>query len=78
MPKRITSRDRYICVICNKLFQEEMDAKICEGKHELIYVPFEKGDLRRLLDYIITGNPDYLTQHLIDTLMQYNKLRIGG
>jgi len=45
-----------------------------EKGHDLVYVPFERADLKRLLAIIKTGNFDYMTQHLLDTLLQFDRL----
>lgn len=76
MPKRIKSSDKFICMVCNRLFSERAEATLCEEGHKIIYVPFERKDLRRLIDFVVTGNPDYLTEHLINTLMQYNRINL--
>jgi len=76
MPKRIKSTDKFSCIICNRLFSERDDAIRCEEGHNIIYIPFEKDDLKRLLAIIKTGNFDYMTEHLLGTLLQYDKLNL--
>lgn len=74
MPKRIKTDDRFVCTFCNQLFKTKEAAEEHEKGHDLVYVPFERADLKRLLAVIKTGNFDYMTEHLLDTLLQFDKL----
>jgi len=76
VPKRIKSSDRFICIVCNRLFSERGEALQCEESHNIIYIPFERADLKRLLAIIKTGNFDYMTEHLLGTLLQYDRLNL--
>jgi len=56
------------------MFKTREEAEEHEKGHDLVYVPFEREDLKRLLAIIKTGNHDYMTEHLWDTLRQFDKL----
>ncbi len=74
MPKKIKTGDRYICVICNKLFESKEKAIKCENGHDIVPVLFEREDLKRLIAILTTGNFDYMTEHLWKTLEPYDRL----
>jgi hypothetical protein len=46
-------------------------ARACENEHEVIYVPFLKEDLNRLINFIATGDRALLTERLSRTLFRY-------
>jgi len=43
----------------------------CERSHDLIYVPFKKEDLFRLIQFIMTGDRDLLSENLVKTIFKY-------
>jgi len=62
---------KYACGYCRKEYADAVDAENCKESHELIYVPLTPRDLNRLLLFIYTGNDDYLTHTLLNTLNKY-------
>lgn len=74
MPKRIKVEDRFICSFCNRLFSSEEEAEKHEKGHDLVYVPFERATLKRLILAFKTWNPDYLTEDVWNTLRQFDRL----
>lgn len=61
----------YACGHCGKQFPSPSEADAHRDSHELIYVPFTKTDLNRLLNFITSKNEEYLTKSLMDTLQKY-------
>jgi hypothetical protein len=62
---------KYACGYCRKEYADAVDAENCKDSHDLIYVPFTKEDLNRLLLFIYTNNEDYLTHTMLNTLNKY-------
>jgi len=56
------------------VFKTREDAEEHEKGHDLVYVPFERVDLKRLIVVIKTGNFDYMTENLWNTLKQFDRL----
>lgn len=73
---RIKSKETYYCDYCDKPHKTMADAYECEDSHELIYVPLSAADLAALNNFLVTGNPDYITHSLTNTIRKYR--RIGG
>lgn len=74
MPKVIDSK-KYMCNICGKVYFSADEARICETNHDIVLVPFERADLKRLILFINTGEPRVLTDSLVALLMKYASLR---
>lgn len=74
MPKVIDSK-KYMCNTCNKVYFSADEARICESTHDIVLVPFERADLKRLILFINTGEPRVLTSSLITLLTKYASLR---
>lgn len=64
----------WACGYCGTVFTDPTKADACRDSHELIYVPFTKEDLNRLLQFIYLKNDELLTKSLMDTLQKY----LGG
>ncbi len=73
MPTSVVT-ETFECEVCGKVFSYRDDAVSCEVAHDLIYVPIARSDLKRLLSFLVSGNPEYLTETLVDTLRKYNKI----
>lgn len=67
-----TDQGTFACKVCGEEFPREPLCYSHEKLHDIVYVPFLKGDLYRLIQYIYTGDPNLLTPTLIDTIMTYN------
>ena len=61
----------FYCSICNKKYSSNAYAIACERSHDLIYVPFKKEDLFRLIQFIMTEDRDLLSENLVKTLFKY-------
>jgi hypothetical protein len=75
MPKIIQGNQVYECKFCSKRFKDLLDARNCEATHDIVYVPFERQDLKRLTLFINTGEVEVLTNSLLNTIMKYNGLK---
>lgn len=63
--------EKYVCMYCGKEYTNYQSRDKCLDSHDLIYVPIPKGDLNRLLNYIISGNTAYLTEEMVEHLFKY-------
>jgi len=65
------------CNICNVEYSHFMDAYTCEQTHDVVYVPFRREDLFKLIQFLYTGDTKLLSTTLIDTLMKYKSQMKG-
>lgn len=81
MPKQLT-KNVYICSLCaevgiKKEFADEEIAKRHElYDHDRVYLPIERTDLNRLLNFMVgcQENQAMLPQRLYDTLMKFTRI----
>ncbi len=66
----------YICNVCNKSYKTIDEARNCELGHDIVLLPIERSDLKRLILFIRTGEGNILTSTLVELLEKYNKLKI--
>lgn len=59
------------CFYCGKYFGDPAEARECENKHDIIFVPMLREDLNRLINFIATGDRKLLTERLSMTLFRY-------
>jgi hypothetical protein len=69
----ITVKNGYQCGYCGKFYTNPIAAENCKDSHNLIYVPFTKEDLNRLINFIYSKEEKLLTETLITTLQKYLK-----
>jgi hypothetical protein len=63
---------RYVCLICNKEFTEEIACDMHKIKdHDLVYVPLLASDLDRLRQFLFMRNEELLTPSLVRTITHY-------
>ena len=76
MPK-ITISESYECEVCGEIYKKIREAEECEAGHDLVYVPFARSDLKRLIHIVLFANsePQLVTPTLSKTLRRYNKIR---
>ena len=67
--------ESFICNHCKTSYSTMEKATECENSHDVVYVPIQRSDLKRLLSFITTGNPGYITPTLIQTLLKYKGLK---
>jgi hypothetical protein len=76
MPKQLTSNE-FVCVHCGAKYKDEELAKHHEiYDHDIVYLPIEKTDLNRLLNFIVTNhnNEQLLTERLMNTLFKFTRV----
>lgn len=71
---KITEK-KYVCIICGKKWSLPTQADACRDTHDVVYVPFIRSDLNRLLLFITTKEEDLLTTSLIRTLRKYMRAK---
>lgn len=74
MPKVIDNKT-YICNICGKPYPLADLARKCESGHDIVLVPIEREDLKRLVLFINTGEQKLLTPSLLQLLRKYSSLK---
>lgn len=81
MPKQLT-KNVYTCVLCEQLGvkKEFTDEKLAENHelydHNIVYLPIEKSDLNRLLNFMVgcQENQAMLPERLYNTLMKFTRI----
>lgn len=61
----------WYCSHCGSTHPSEAKADACRDEHELIYVPFTKTQLNRLIQFLFTGEEALLTPDLMSVLTKY-------
>lgn len=75
MPTVIQSKNEYQCKHCGLRYTSLIEARDCERDHDIVYVPIQRADLKRLLIYLLTGNSEILTKSFLDTINKYSGLK---
>jgi hypothetical protein len=65
------AENKYVCIYCGKAYPDPVKKDNCLASHDLIYVPMPRGDLNRLLNFIMSKNEEYLTESLVKNLFKY-------
>jgi|WetSurMetagenome_2_1015567.scaffolds.fasta_scaffold00807_8 hypothetical protein len=65
------SETKYICEICHRIYTDVTQAQLCQQGHDIIYVPFQREDLKRLIAFLHIGERALLTESLIENLERY-------
>lgn len=63
--------NKHLCRYCWKYYKDPSEARKCENTHDVIFVPFIREDLNRLVNFIATGNRQLLTERMSTTLFKY-------
>ena len=68
---------QFSCPTCFKKFNRLVLADSCEKSHNTIYVPMQRSDIDKLIQFIFTGDQRLLKdmQPLVKTLMKYTKVK---
>lgn len=75
MPKAVFSEE-FVCEYCGQVFSTMTEAENCETSHDLITIRVTRSDLKALISFMVSGNPDYISgRDIVETLMKYNRLR---
>lgn len=69
----VKTDDGWKCSICGEIYSNDIYALSCEQAHEIVYVPFNQGDLYNLLQFVWTKDESLLTESLMKTLMKYSR-----
>ena len=65
---------KYACSVCDREFDSDLVTLTHEKEHDIIYVPFTRLDLFKLIQFIFsTRNEELLSPSLIKTLRKYTK-----
>lgn len=62
---------KYRCLYCEKEYNSIKDRDKCIDLHDLIYVPMPKGDLNRILNFLMSKNEEYLSESLVKNLFRW-------
>lgn len=63
----------YECEVCKKEFADTFEARM--HTHDIIYLPIEMSDLKSLINFIQTGNSQFLSESLVSLLLKYSSTR---
>ena len=72
---RIEEKKVYVCEICETKYTDPEKARQCNFGHDIVYLPIERSDLKRLVQFIQTGEERLLTQSLIKLILKYGNMR---
>jgi len=64
---------RYYCNICGKEFDNPLKAVECEKKHDVVYVPVEKSEVFRLVQFFMTREEQLIPTNFLDRLMRITR-----
>lgn len=75
MPIIRQSRNVYECKTCHRQYYDLKQARDCEAGHDIVYVPIERSDLKRLLLFLVTGEKALLREEFLQMLSEYNGIK---
>lgn len=75
MPLIKQSRNIYECKFCGRQYYDLREARDCEAGHDIVYVPIERADLKRLLLFLVTGEKGLLREQFLQMLTHYNGIK---
>lgn len=75
MPKEVTE-SKWACVHCNKTYKTEREAVTCEESHDYIYLKITRLELKKLIEFLYTGNIKVLPSGLVERLAKLDRLNI--
>lgn len=75
MPEQV-EEIKWLCVHCKKSHKTEQLAKDCERSHDFIYVKMTRIELKKLIEYIYTGETRALPSSLLQRLYDLDKLGV--
>jgi len=64
---------KFQCIICKELYPIEGEALSCEQSHDIIYVPLDREDLYKLIQFIYSGDISLISDRLKTRLLKYRK-----
>ena len=68
-------KELFECEYCKKMHPTLDEAVQCEVSHDLITIRVSRSDLKALIAFMISGNPDYISgRDIVKTLMKFNRL----
>lgn len=68
---RIVESKKYVCQHCDKVYESSDLARKCELGHDIVYLPIQRADLKRLAAFIYSGETQLLTDSLIRLVSKY-------
>jgi hypothetical protein len=75
MPKAKYTEE-FICDYCGRIYPTMDQASQCEVDHDLVTIRVTRSDLKAIISFMVSGNPDYISgRDIVQTLMKHNKLR---
>lgn len=75
MPKAKYTEE-FVCDYCGQVYPTMDGAERCEVDHDLVTIRVTRSDLKAIIAFMVSGNPDYISgRDVVKTLMKYNKLR---
>lgn len=60
--------NKYACSFCEKLYADPSKADACRDSHNLVYIPFTRDEVNRLLQFIFMKDDALLTESVVKRL----------
>lgn len=70
--------NKFECNYCHKIYKLRLMAVGCEQNHDMVFIPFYRDDLPRLIQFLYTGDRDILTERIINTILKYKEYMHGS
>lgn len=74
---RVIAVELFECEHCGSRHPDLQTATNCEINHDIIYMPIPREDIKRLWAFVVTGNPEHITDRIQKLLRKYNSVRGG-
>jgi hypothetical protein len=68
-------RNQWICSICRDVKKNPAEADACRDAHDIIYVPFQREDLNRLIHILYETDSPLTTESMMKAIR--NSLKLG-
>lgn len=72
---KTTDKKVYECSYCHQEFTSQKLAQKHNKLHDVVYVEFERQELKRLINFMQTGAVELLSQELISKLLRYSNMK---
>lgn len=63
----------HTCSVCNTIYSTKELSDACEKSHDVVYVAFDREDLFKLIQFIITKDDSLISEKLVRSLQKYKR-----
>ncbi len=65
----------FACTECNKVYPDPQKADACREEHGMIYVPFTKTEINRLMNGLFLQDFSIIPESVMEKLRKYQRMQ---